>query len=188
MTMDAFSKEQEILEWGEQILKDAQDNDFKAEFKKLLTHYKKLLKVFKRMLKISDANENSLKSLNLKVTKQQEELEKTHKRLSRHAEDLEERVENRTVELVAAQEKLEKLIEMGIALSRERNLSRFKEMILTGAKELTNADGGGLLLRRGTMTGWNMKYSRWIPWIFTLAEGPGGPSCLNRSGCEILTT
>ena len=46
-------------------------------------------------------------------------------------------------------EKLEKLIEMGIALSRERNLGRFKEMILAGAKELTNADGGALLLRTG---------------------------------------
>lgn len=147
MAQDAFAKEQEILDWGQQMLSKDPDADYKEQFKKLLAHYKKLLKVFKRMVRVSDANENSLKSLNLKVTKQQEELEKTHKTLSRHAEDLEERVENRTVELVEAQEKLEKLIEMGIALSREHNLGRFKDMILTGAKELTNADGGALLLR-----------------------------------------
>ena len=147
MASDAFAKEQEILDWGQQMLAEESDTDYKADFKKLLTHYKKLLKVFKRMVRVSDVNENSLKSLNAKVTKQQEELEETHKVLSRHAEDLEQRVDNRTVELTAAQEKLEKLIEMGIALSRERNLGRFKEMILSGARELTNADGGALLLR-----------------------------------------
>ncbi len=147
MSLDTFSKEQEILNWGQELLDQNSDGDHKAEFKQLLTHYKKLLKVFKRMVRVSDANENSLKSLNLKVTKQQEELASTHKTLARHAEDLEQRVESRTAELVAAQEKLEKLIEMGIALSRERNLGRFKEMILSGAKDLTNADGGALLLR-----------------------------------------
>jgi HD-GYP domain-containing protein (c-di-GMP phosphodiesterase class II) len=39
-----------------------------------------------------------------------------------------------------------RLIELGIALSAERNHSRLMEKILLGAKELTNADGGTLYL------------------------------------------
>src|SRR5690349_942834 len=38
------------------------------------------------------------------------------------------------------------LIELGIALSAERNHDRLQEKILLGAKELTNADGGTLYL------------------------------------------
>ncbi|MBW7850549.1 MAG: GAF domain-containing protein [Rhodospirillales bacterium] len=40
-----------------------------------------------------------------------------------------------------------KLIELGIALSSERDHDRLMEMILLGAKEFTNADGGTLYLR-----------------------------------------
>ena len=40
-----------------------------------------------------------------------------------------------------------KLIELGIALSAERNHNRLMETILLGAKDLTNADGGTLYLR-----------------------------------------
>ncbi|MGC2415237.1 MAG: HD domain-containing phosphohydrolase [Stellaceae bacterium] len=39
-----------------------------------------------------------------------------------------------------------RLIELGIALSAERNHNRLLETILLGAKELTNADGGSLYL------------------------------------------
>ena len=39
-----------------------------------------------------------------------------------------------------------RLIELGIALSAERNHARLLEKILLGAKELTNADGGTLYL------------------------------------------
>lgn len=39
-----------------------------------------------------------------------------------------------------------RLIELGIALSAERNHNRLMEMILVGAKELTNSDGGTLYL------------------------------------------
>src|SRR5712691_125759 len=39
-----------------------------------------------------------------------------------------------------------RLIELGIALSAERNHNRLLEKILLGAKELTNADGGTLYL------------------------------------------
>ncbi|MBY0431187.1 MAG: GAF domain-containing protein, partial [Rhodospirillales bacterium] len=42
-----------------------------------------------------------------------------------------------------------KLIELGIALSAERNFKRLMEMILLGAKDLCRADGGTLYLREG---------------------------------------
>lgn len=41
-------------------------------------------------------------------------------------------------------ERIEKLTEIGIALSAEKDTLRLLEMILLGAKELTNADGGTL--------------------------------------------
>lgn len=40
-----------------------------------------------------------------------------------------------------------KLVELGIALSSEHNRDKLLEMILIGAKDLTNADGGTLYLR-----------------------------------------
>lgn len=147
MTSDAFKREQEALDHAQEVLAGDDDSILRKEYKKLVKQYKKLLKVSSRVVKVSDSNEVELKKLNAQFVKQQEELERAHQSLGQHAEALEGRVEDRTKELVIAQEKLEKLIEMGIALSRERNLTRFKEMILAGAKELTNADGGALLLR-----------------------------------------
>ena len=41
-------------------------------------------------------------------------------------------------------QRIEKLTEIGIALSAEKNIQRLLEMILLGAKSLTNADGGTL--------------------------------------------
>ncbi|HXP97230.1 MAG TPA: GAF domain-containing protein, partial [Telmatospirillum sp.] len=46
----------------------------------------------------------------------------------------------------ARETRYRRLIELGIALSSERNHNRLMEMILLGAKELTNADGGTLYL------------------------------------------
>ena len=42
------------------------------------------------------------------------------------------------------QEKLSRLVELGIAMSAEKNSTTLMEMVLLGAKELTNADGGTL--------------------------------------------
>ncbi len=45
------------------------------------------------------------------------------------------------------QDLVRKLVELGIALSSEHNRDKLLEMILIGAKDLTNADGGTLYLR-----------------------------------------
>lgn len=147
MISESFKTEQNILNAGEAVLKKKDsDVNFRREYQHLLKSYKKLLKVSDRLMRVSDRNEHKLKMVNTQISRQQAELEKTHEELSWHAEILESKVSERTRDLKTAQEKLEKLVEIGIALSKERNLNRFKHMILSGAKELTNADGGGFLL------------------------------------------
>jgi len=49
--------------------------------------------------------------------------------------------------LKESQEKLARLVDLGIAMSSERDSHRLMEMVLLGAKELTNADGGTLYIR-----------------------------------------
>jgi HD-GYP domain-containing protein (c-di-GMP phosphodiesterase class II) len=48
--------------------------------------------------------------------------------------------------LEATQEKLARLVDLGIAMSAERDSTKLTEMVLLGAKELTNADGGTLYI------------------------------------------
>ncbi|MEO5372898.1 MAG: GAF domain-containing protein [Alphaproteobacteria bacterium] len=55
----------------------------------------------------------------------------------------------RSGDLASAQQRLERLVDLGIALSNERDSNRLMDMILLGAKELSNADGGTLYMRDG---------------------------------------
>ena len=49
--------------------------------------------------------------------------------------------------------RIERLNEIGIALSAERNTGRLLELIMMGAKSLTNADGGPLyFLKQGLVS------------------------------------
>jgi len=50
----------------------------------------------------------------------------------------------KTQDLATSQEKLNRLVELGIAMSAERDTEKVMEMVLLGAKELANADGGTL--------------------------------------------
>ena len=147
MSFDTFKAEAATIKNGEAILADGKDTDFKGEFKSLVGSYKKLLKDSRRLVRMSDRSEERLKQAHQRIVEQQQELERAHQKLSQHAEILEERVRERTKELVASQAKLERLVALGIALSSERQHQRFIEMILDGAKELTNADGGIVFVR-----------------------------------------
>jgi HD-GYP domain-containing protein (c-di-GMP phosphodiesterase class II) len=51
---------------------------------------------------------------------------------------------SKTQDLEVSQSKLNRLVELGISLSAERDAEKLMEMVLLGAKELTNADGGTL--------------------------------------------
>jgi len=53
----------------------------------------------------------------------------------------------KTEALRIAQGKLARIIDLGIAMSAERDSAKLMDMILLGAKDLTNADGGTLYLR-----------------------------------------
>jgi HD-GYP domain-containing protein (c-di-GMP phosphodiesterase class II) len=147
MDFDTFQAEKTVIEKGESLLANEEEQDFLDPYKTLLGNYKKLFKVSRRLVRMSDRSEEGLKNANDKIKAQQGELEKAHHKLEQHAEILEEKVKERTKELVASQKKLERLVGLGIALSQERNQSHFMEMILQGAKELTNADGGMLFIR-----------------------------------------
>ena len=142
MNFDTFKEEQDVLAHGEDFLKEREHDEATAEYAVLLKKYKKLFKTTRRLVNMSDRSEERLKEANTKIQNQQKQLEKAHKQLSDHAQLLEEKVKERTKELVVAQGKLEKLVELGIALSLERQYARFLEMIVQGEKELTNADGG----------------------------------------------
>ncbi|HLO75305.1 MAG TPA: HD domain-containing phosphohydrolase, partial [Magnetospirillum sp.] len=50
-------------------------------------------------------------------------------------------------QLDETRDKLTRLVDLGIAMSAERDSHRLMEMVLLGAKELTNADGGTLYIR-----------------------------------------
>ncbi|WP_239988643.1 HD domain-containing phosphohydrolase [Paramagnetospirillum kuznetsovii] len=56
-------------------------------------------------------------------------------------------IAGRSAELASAQKRLVRLVDLGIALSSERDTGKLMDMILLGAKELTNADGGTLYIR-----------------------------------------
>ncbi|MFO8041820.1 MAG: HD domain-containing phosphohydrolase [Alkalispirochaeta sp.] len=53
----------------------------------------------------------------------------------------------RTRDLNANMDQLAKIIELNIAISAENDINRLSELILTGARELTGADGGSLYLK-----------------------------------------
>lgn len=55
----------------------------------------------------------------------------------------------RTTDLANTRVLLERLVDLGIAMSAERDTARLMDMILMGAKELSNADGGTLYIRDG---------------------------------------
>ncbi len=147
MSFDTFRAEKATIAHGEAVLADGRGGVAREEYGTLLAEYEKLFKVTRRLVRMSDRSEEGLKQANQRIREQQEELAAAHRALASHAEVLEERVRERTKELVAAQAKLERLVELGIALSRERSPVRFMDMILKGAKELTHADGGLLLSR-----------------------------------------
>ena len=128
---DTFKPEQDALDRATAVLESGQaEADLREEFARLLTSYQKLFKTSRRLVRMSDRSEERLKDANIRIKNQQQQLEKAHQQLARHAENLEDKVRERTKDLVAAQGKLEKLVELGIALSAERNHTRFIEMML----------------------------------------------------------
>lgn len=112
----------------------------RLKFEGLLKGHKKLLKQSKRLLKISDRNEANLRDSGKIIEDQRTQLAQINTQL-------ENTVKERTKSLAKAQDQLEKLVKFGLSMTAEHNNDRLMELILFGAKDLTNADGGTLYIR-----------------------------------------
>ena len=148
MGYDIFETEQQVLEAGRKALQRGQmdDNDWSTAFASLLGSYEELFKQTKGVIRLSDLNQKKLNELSASLEAQNSLLEHQKTDLAAAKDQVEQKVQERTRELVASQEKINRLIEVGIALSAERNSKLLMEQILLEAKELTNADGGTLYI------------------------------------------
>jgi len=141
-----FEKEEEILKKASAALERG-DIDT-ADFSDLVKHYRKLFKETRRLVRFSDRTEEKMILFNHLIEQQKADLEDAHAKLGEQAVHLEELVQERTNDLMLSQMKLEKLVERGIALGGVHSEAKLFDAILDGAKELANADGGTLYLRR----------------------------------------
>ncbi|SCA57253.1 Methyl-accepting chemotaxis protein (fragment) [Candidatus Terasakiella magnetica] len=122
MSYDLFTKEEKLLQEASDMLEEAEGASKEKlieTIKHLAKGYKKSLRETKRLLKMSDRSEQRLQEV----------------------------VAYRTKELDFEKAKLERLVKLGIAMAAERDEIKLLEMILDGAKQLANADGGSLYLR-----------------------------------------
>jgi len=122
MSYDLFSKEDKLLSEAESVLNNqeaASRDELLEAVQKLTGGYKKTLKEARQLVKTNDRTERRFQEM-VKEGSRQLDLEKA---------------------------KLERLVRLGIAMAAERNEAKLLEMILDGAKELANADGGSLYLR-----------------------------------------
>ena len=149
MSFDLYQREADAIHAAETVL--SQDDPTAEELKEglsvLLGEFRKSAKETKRLVRMSDRSEEKIRKAQAQIAAQNEELKAAQKALHVQAEALETSVRMRTRELSLAQEKLSKLVELGIGLSAERDSTRLLELIIVGAKELTNADGGTLYIR-----------------------------------------
>lgn len=149
MSHGPFDTELAAIEAVEQFLAapHTDRSDTRHLLEDLLKRYQKLIKQSHRLMKISDNNEVTLRGATATIEAQRADLSAAHDQLQAYSTTLEDTVRERTVDLIRAQDKLEKLVEFGVSMTAERNHNRLMELILFGAKKLTNADGGTLYIR-----------------------------------------
>jgi len=146
MASHIFGKEVELLERSRQLANSGAFGD--EAISAIVDGYDKLLRETRHLVRISDRSEKNLRNAHSTIESQNAELETAHAHLGDHAETLEAQVKARTEDLKLSQLKLEKLVERGIGLSSEIREDRLLEMIIVSAKEIANADGGTLYLRK----------------------------------------
>lgn len=71
--------------------------------------------------------------------------------------------------------RVERLNAIGVALSAERNLDRLLEMILDGAQEITNADGGTLYTKEGDKLKFEILHTKSLGLIYGGTSGKPVP-------------
>ncbi len=147
MNHNLFAKEERTIEAAEAAIETGEVTP--EQFSTLLNSYRKLFKESRRLVRFSDRTEEKMKQVNILIEKQKAELEGDHEKLGLQAECLEKLVQERTHDLAVSQLKLKKLVERGVALAAEHSGAKLLDLILASAKNLSNADGGTLYLRKG---------------------------------------
>ncbi|CCQ74849.1 HD domain-containing phosphohydrolase [Magnetospira sp. QH-2] len=142
MAEELFRADHDALERAKHILEEtvADKDHLRSELTTLCHSYEKLTKVAERLVRLSDRSSSSLFKDNKKLVAAQADLAELNSTLAQHIID-------HKAELDQEQAKLAKLVELGIGLSAEKDVSHLMELILIGAKDLTNADGGTLYIR-----------------------------------------
>lgn len=148
MAKTLFEHEQRIVERATAMLEGAppSNREWREAHAKLLAEYEKLLKQAGLLTRQSDRAQERLKDASATQERQNELLERQRAALARTRDEVEQKVRERTGELLRTQALIERLLDIGIALSAERNSPRLMERILIEAKDLTNADGGTLYI------------------------------------------
>ncbi len=149
METDLFQDEQRIIDGATHRLDTGLggEQESREAYGSLLASYEKLLKHAKSVVRVGDRNQTRMKEMSASLETQNETLEEQKAALGEARDQVEQKVQERTQELIAAQAEIERLIDVGIALSAERNSAALMEQILVEAKDLTNADGGTLYIR-----------------------------------------
>jgi HD-GYP domain-containing protein (c-di-GMP phosphodiesterase class II) len=149
MDSEPFQDEQRIIDLATTSLDTGLSGkqEWRDAYASLLANYENLLKESKRVARSGEQSRARLEEISASHEARGKTLEEQQAALGETREQIEQKVQERTRELVAAQAEIERLIDVGIALSAERNSAVLMEQILVEAKDLTNADGGTLYIR-----------------------------------------
>jgi HD-GYP domain-containing protein (c-di-GMP phosphodiesterase class II) len=147
MAYQLFEREQRVVDEATASLNAGADTGWRESCADLLAEYEKLLKQTRQVVRLSDRTQERMNRLSISLEAQNKLLEEQKQELATAHSLVERKVEERTAELVESRALISRLLEIGIALSAERDSARLMERILVEAKELTNADGGTLYIR-----------------------------------------
>lgn len=148
MATDLFARDLGAIRKAEAALEEGvSDPEALRDLLTALTKaHGKTVKRAEKLVRVSDRTEVRLRSATSKIEEQSKALEEAHAQLAEHADSLESEVAERTKELRQERAKLEMLVDLGITMAAERDEGRLLSMILNGAMDLTNADGGTFYL------------------------------------------
>jgi HD-GYP domain-containing protein (c-di-GMP phosphodiesterase class II) len=149
MAYELFEHEQRVVSEATASLaaEPGAEPDWRQRYGGLLSEYERLLKQTRHVVRLSDRTQERMNRLSLSLESQNQQLEEQTNELAAARTLVERKVEERTAELVESRAMVSRLLDIGIALSAERDSATLMERILVEAKDLTNADGGTLYIR-----------------------------------------
>jgi HD-GYP domain-containing protein (c-di-GMP phosphodiesterase class II) len=148
MSLDLFARETRAVDEAKAALKGGEANPdrLRTLLDSVVAAQSKTVKRAEKLVRLSDRTEIRLRDATARIERQQVELEAANTKLAMYADDLESKVAARTADLVIERAKLAKLVDLGIGMAGERDEATLLWMIISGAMELTHADGGTVYL------------------------------------------